>query len=496
MSTATIELKDVGPVKHLRFDVPENGGIVVLKARNGRGKTKTLEAVETAMKKSGNLDVRDGALGGRVDAFGVTLTVGRNTRRRGELEVMSLEGRLSVAELVDPGMKDDGAADTRRIKALVTLARVLPSAELFYGLAGGKDSFLKVVSTNAMASDDLVTMASRIKADFEKAARGEESQAEHEEGRARGAREAAAGVDTTVEHNPTVLQANLEIAVREESRLKSEAESHKTAAEAAERAQAQLDDAEASYSGPSFEEAVAAERRAASEMDDATRAVKDAEEALARAKAALVTAKTKHTTAFEAHRIAEQHQQMVSKWRQQIAASIPPEPSADTLAAASAQVKATRQALEQGAIVRRAKEQIAESDRHAAMAKGHRESAAQLREAAKGTDQVLSEVVAKTGSPLRVEAGRLVLDTGRGATFFADLSMGERWRIALDIAIDAVGSKGVLTIPQEAWEACDPFNRQAIAEHVAGRGVVVLTAEASGDEEIVADIYAADESSS
>jgi hypothetical protein len=51
----------------------------------------------------------------------------------------------------------------------------------------------------------------------------------------------------------------------------------------------------------------------------------------------------------------------------------------------------------------------------------------------------------------------------------------------------------VLTIPQEAWESLDPFNRQMIAEHVAGRGVVVLTAEASSDEEIVAGIYSTDE---
>ena len=40
----------------------------------------------------------------------------------------------------------------------------------------------------------------------------------------------------------------------------------------------------------------------------------------------------------------------------------------------------------------------------------------------------------------------------RSATFYADLSSGERWRIALDIAIQAVGTGGLLVIPQEAWE--------------------------------------------
>ena len=98
-------------------------------------------------------------------------------------------------------------------------------------------------------------------------------------------------------------------------------------------------------------------------------------------------------------------------------------------------------------------------------------------------------MVARSGSPLRVEAGRLVLDTHRGATYFADLSHGERWKIALDIGIDAVGENGVLTIPQEAYESLDPVNRRSIAEHVYGRGVVIITAEASEDEVLTAEVF-------
>lgn len=485
----TIEITDVGPVRRASIPIPEDGGIVILRARNGRGKTKTLEAVESAMTGRGKIDVRDGALRGEVEAFGVELKVGRSTRRTGELEVTSLDGRLSVAELVDPGLKSDDAADARRIKALVTLTGVAPSAELFYPLVGGREEFERLVGTSALASDDLVTMADRIKRDLESAARKEESQSEHAEGRARGAREAAAGTDVKAECDAATLQKGLEAAIQLESRLKAEAEAHFKAVKAAKLAQDQLEDAEASYSGLSLVDATQDESMAKETVDEAEKAVRDAEERLRTAKATFESARNHYSTTIHIRKTAEKHESMVRQWRDQIAATIPAQPDQHDLAAAAHAVETTRTAVEQGALIRKAKQHLAESDLHANAAKSHAAEAVRLREAAKGTDEVLSGVVAKTGCPLRVEAGRLVLDTKRGATYFADLSHGERWKMALDIAIDAVGAKGVLTLPQEAWEALDPQNRELIAEHVAGRGVVILTAEASNDEELVAEVF-------
>ena len=95
----------------------------------------------------------------------------------------------------------------------------------------------------------------------------------------------------------------------------------------------------------------------------------------------------------------------------------------------------------------------------------------------------------KLGTPLRVEAGRLVLDTKRGNTYFDDLSAGERSKIAVDIGIDAVGANGVLTLSQEIFEGLDPINRDMLAKHAESREVVILTAEASDDEEITAEVY-------
>lgn len=485
----TVDISNIGPISQLAFTVPEEGGVIVLRGKNGSGKSKALEAVSSLVNGKGSVSVRDGQLNGRVEGFGVEMKVGRSTRRTGELLVESLHSKMDVSSLVDPGIKSLDAADSHRIKALVTLTGVKPAADLFYPLIGDRSEFEKLIGTNALESDDLVVMADRIKRDLESAARKEESQVEHATGRASGCREAAAGVDVSAECDAGKLQASLETAIQLESRLKAEAAAFEKASKAAKLASDQLEDAEASYAGPSLIDAAKSEETAKGTVAKAEAVVRDAEAALAKARQHHDTARAEYSHAITARKTAEQHEAMVKQWRDQIAAAIPAKPDPNDIAEATKAVLSTRQAVEAGALIRKAKMDLMAADQHSETAKEHAAKALKLREAAKGTDEVLSGVVAKTGCPLRVEAGRLVLDTRRGATYFADLSHGERWKMALDIAIDAVGAKGVLTIPQEAWESLDGINRDAIAEHVAGRGVVILTAEASNDEELIAEVF-------
>ena len=68
----TIEVKNIGPVEQVSIPVPEGGGIVVLKGRNGSGKTQTLRAIESAATGRGRPSVRDGALRGEINGLGVT----------------------------------------------------------------------------------------------------------------------------------------------------------------------------------------------------------------------------------------------------------------------------------------------------------------------------------------------------------------------------------------------------------------------------------------
>lgn len=491
MSTATVELTNVGPIERLSIPVPENGGLVALRARNGRGKTKALEAIESLATGNGKVSVRDGALNGRVEGFGATMSVARSTRRSGELEVVTLEGKLNAADLVDPGMKSPEAADAHRIRALIQTSGVAADVSLFYPLLGGQESFERFASKAITKQDaDPVELAARIKREVEAAARLEESQADTARGHAKANRDAAGEHDLTAECDAAKLQADLEAAIRRQSELESQAKEALTAAQNALQARAQLTDVQAAGL-LNLTEAETKEREAAALCDKTREARIDAENALRQAKADEESAKIAWNTAIDARKAAEGQKRLVAGWEATIeAAARVQAPSADEIAAATQARDAASRAVEQGALIRDAKKRLQTAGEYQAQADEHASRAELLRNAAKGTDEVLSGLVAQLGTPLRVEAGRLVLKTNRGETYFGELSHGERWKIAIDLCVDQVGAAGLLVMPQEAFEGLDEFNRRDIAEHAQRRGVLILTAEASTDEEITAEVYA------
>jgi len=54
----TVEIQNVGPIEHLTLPVPEGGGIVVLRGRNGTGKTLSLDAIDRLTSGRGDVSVR------------------------------------------------------------------------------------------------------------------------------------------------------------------------------------------------------------------------------------------------------------------------------------------------------------------------------------------------------------------------------------------------------------------------------------------------------
>jgi hypothetical protein len=154
--------------------------------------------------------------------------------------------------------------------------------------------------------------------------------------------------------------------------------------------------------------------------------------------------------------------------------------------AASQAVSEATWALEQGAVIRNTMAQIDKSKRDRSREAALKKETEQLREAARGTDHVLSKAI--KCSSLRIEsdgkAARLVTDTGRGKGIpYGELSHGEKWRLAIDLGADFVGEGGLLVVSQEGWESVDAITRPLIHDHAAERGVYVLTAECTRDPE-------------
>lgn len=484
LPASTIEVENCGPIPRLTIQCPAGGGLVELRGDNDLGKSETIDAIDAAINNRGGIEVRRGCVAGSLTAFGVTVKIGKRLTRTGEAIVESLEGRFSIEDLIEPKLKDPIAADAKRIKTLIQIKGQPASASLFYPLLGSQSEFESHVSEAAVKSEDFVVMAERVKRDLESSARKLEDQAKHEDGHAQGVLGATIGVDLSGEDDADKLQGILEQAIRHESALKAKAEASAKAARQARFAQDSLDSASDSYDGPSVAEATVIEATAKQQEEDLRAEVATMEAALNAKKAEWTAARNDYSSAILKRKNAETHEATLKQWQEQIKASIPVAPNAETLLAASEAVAAARDAVGQGAIIARAKKAKAEADSHAAKATEFRQKAMRLRDAAKGTDDVLSSLIS---SPrFRVEGGRLMATTESTPKTYAELSHGKRSRIAIEEAIEAVGPGGVICLKQEFYEGIAPQRRRDIAEFVRGKNVLVLTAVATDDKEIKA----------
>jgi hypothetical protein len=491
MSTRTFEVENIGPVPRAAITIPEDGGVVIWLGVNGSGKTHILDAAQALTSgKKVPLDLRDGAIAGEVSGFGATIHVARRTSYSGELEVNSLEGRFSIADIVEPGIKEPEAADAKRIKALVALSTGDADAQpsLFYELLGGKEEFEAEVSLRTLAAPDITTMAAQAKRDLEAGSRHYGELSIKAKARYEADRQSVAGVDLNLPDDEKALADGHEIAVRALARLESDHEHALAVKKTADEASAawRKHPPAADYT----ETAEWACKEADGDVMDALEAEAKAIRELEAARAELRVASENASARRRELVLAQLNQRVISEWHAQIeaAANVEPVP-AEVMESARLDVTMSRDALTAGAEVRRAKAKLSQSLYDRDTMRETEEKSIQLRDAAQATDNVLSKIVARLDCPLRVSRGRLVTTTDRGEELFADLSPGEKWTLVLQIAIRAVGPKGLIVLPQHAWEGLDPLNQKLIDDTVRGTGVVVLTAQASDDPEVRAVIF-------
>ena len=473
-------------VKLATFKVPERGGVLELLGANGVGKSTVQDVFEeiSGGRPEQSLAHRDGAPKGEARLGDLRLTIGKRVTKSGELQFTTLEdGRFSFADLVDPELKDPAAADAKRIKALVQLQGSTADPSLFYGLLGGQEAFQELVSASATETNDLVTMAARIKADLEKKARELEDRAEKENIRAQSARAAAEGIELAAPDDAEKLHEDLVLAIGEEAKLRQQARSALDAQYAHEEAARQLKLAEANYSGPEVSVARAQVETAKHEIADAAAQVAELELMLRRAKDVLLMKQITAKAAEETLYTAELYESTIAKWRKSLGANLPESPSDAQLAEARSDVEAAQAAVDQGTRVRDAKRRMAEAGEHATAAAQLRTQADRLREAGRGTDDVLSDAVQKLGCALKVSGGRLVTKTARSdEELFSDLSRGQRLKVACDVIIPAIGERGLFVIPQRFWEGLDPDNRQLVKDNLIGSGVTAVAARCTRGE--------------
>lgn len=484
MSERTIDITNTGPIIHVSIPIPADGGVVVLRGGNGSGKSTAVEAVN-ALTREGRVApkarIRDGQLAGSVEGLGRRIKIGlQRNSVIGELEVDAISDDVDVAKLVDPGLKDPEAADRARVKAALLLARIGVDVRPFGDLLGSEEALRQFCRPESLAATDPVEMATKIRADLHGTALMREKEATQRETQSATLRETIDG-DVVTGLDGNAARAEQQAAVMARSDLSSRAAQAAEAARQRATAERAIAECRVEITVPDAEEGVRAAAANAFLLDgEVTRA----REVLAAAQQQLAVAREQERSCVAqlaaSQRLAETIQRAKAALAEirDIAA-----PTADEIAAADRRVNTATTALGVALRAETAKAKLAEADRYAAEAAQHRADAGALRQAARDTDGVLAEMLARVApAGLSISDARLVLTLPDGTRkFYADLSDGERWRIALDLAIDALGDAKVLAISQLAWEGLDVDARRAIDEHARTRKTVIVTAEADHD---------------
>lgn len=211
------------------------------------------------------------------------------------------------------------------------------------------------------------------------------------------------------------------------------------------------------------------------------------EKELASARSELQAAKSAFAEADHALSSEKAHADTWTAWQEAVESAEKIEcPSEADVAAAATKVQQCRQSIEAAAVVRQAKEKEVEAGKHRENARAFRKKAESLRKAAKGTDEILSRMVASDN--MKVKDGRLVTQhPDRGEVYLAERSTGTRWKMAIDEAVKRVIQLEteyipIVLIPQEAWGELDPTNRRIIHVHALEKGVMILGIEATDGE--------------
>lgn len=496
MATATdrtVEINNLGPIEHLEFALPEKG-VLELVGRCGVGKSIALKAIAGAFSGDELPPVRDGQLKGDVRIGGLRVTVAKRSSRKGETDIRSLESDFSLDDFVAGGnIKDPESADARRVRVVVRLLRAKVEAERFRSLVSDED-FARLVKPEDLDGDDLVAVQERIKRRFEAGTRQARTEAENCLARARAKAAEAEGVDMTAPSDETALRAAHTEAVADDAQLRAEAKAAQETLAKAEEGRRVLAEAEARYDGLSIADASAAveaadavlrEKRAA--QDELWAQLEALKARFAAAQAETVDAGRAQNAALETLKASERHFALLDGWRKSIdaAANVAAIP-AEALEASASRVTEASRAIETGAIIRKARAAADAAEAERAKAQEHLDHATRLDEAAKGTEEILSEVVASSGVPLKIKQGRLWADKDGVETLFGRLSDGERTIRGLDLMINAVKcvEDAVITCGQQLWANLDPALKAECAQKVEAAGALMVTVGHSLDDGI------------
>ncbi len=483
-----LEVENVGPIEKLSVKFAGHG-VTVVEARNGAGKSIFLDSVQKLAAGKGKLTLKDGEESGSLEGFGAKVTIGKNTRHGGECEIVNLEGKFDLADLVDPKIDSPPAADRKRIKALVGLTGVKADAQLFRNHKSFAD-FDAIVPEAVKEATDLVEMASKTKKAYEAAAQKKEETAEREMATAKALDESVKDLDFGIEDDEAILAADHQAATAFVVRIVQEIAVFNRVKETADKAKSEVEALQAKQDGKTVAQCqtVADDKygvweRHQKEFQELADKLSKLQEQLGGKRHEMEVAEGAYKTATAELKAANA---VESAYAEKTAIifefSKHKAPDESALAAAKQAADDASFHMIEGGKVRDGHLKKKQAETHRAEYKKATKQAEEYRATAASVDDVLSKAIKCEELSIKTigEETRIVVPGHqRGpTTCYHELSEGERWRIAIILGAHQVGEDGLLVVPQHAWESLDVFVRDVISSTAKETKVYVLTAEA------------------
>lgn len=458
----TVEIKNIGPIETLSIPVPEKGGVVVLRGRQGDGKSTAIRAVAAIGGRADKtLSVRDSQKNGSVEFGGVKLSVSRARQTKsGELEVDSIEGRFDIGRLVDPQIADDERADAARIKQLLALTGAKADSTPYRDMVAKAGLEIEIDDD----TDDPIELYRRVKKACDQAGlRAEKEGATLPEF----AGDAPTGESISVADAQKSQEAAAIAFAKLEAR-RSEADKSQKAHAAALQRMAELEAVCTSDTPAAISERVeASEQRLielTKELDSLQTRIAAERSTLREAKAALSDAERHESKLAEARKALES------------LAGVAIGPSVEEIDAARKVAVEAREATQAAVIAQQQRQEFAAIKAKVDRRRKIEREAETWRELAKRCETVLAQSLPE--SVLRVDGARLVTATDRSPCEpYGDLSHGERSIIAIGIVSQYLPPGGLATISQEIWSGISPANQERINAEAKKRGIVIVTAD-------------------
>jgi len=481
-----IDITCAGPIEGtFSIDLSKGPGVYEFRGARGTGKTTCISSIDWLAGHRVDVTLHDGAVSGKVEGFGVVAPIGGRKRRKGDFDLDTIDAeKFSLGDILDPQGKTPEVRDATRIKAIASLSEVKADPKLYYDLTGGQVQF---DAMGIAPTDDPVTLATRVKAAFDKQAREKQLTAEAEAQHAVPLEHVPDGLDLSQSSDLDQLCRERDEARDEFQRLKSARESGLAKEAEIVSARERLQTVESAYHGPTVAEATKAQDAIVLKGKQATARLTELEREIEKARATVEACKQEYTAARATCEAAKSHEAAIEELR--AVASQPAEyPTEEQIASIGEAVEANTVAYSQGMRIHDAKQ-------NQSRAKAHRKAEQEALRAAEEARNKAARVFDLLAQSLKTVHLRIQLVDGnprlfvqhpkRGRTAFDSvngLSDGERVDYTLRELLPHIESPGLLPIPQRVWQDLQPSDRAALHALAVEKGLYLFGAQVSEGE--------------